>query len=36
VAANPLQDRLTIAVAQELQRALGGWVPPPSCEKEIV
>lgn len=36
VAGNPLQDRLTIAVAQELQRSLGGWVPPPNNDKEIV
>ncbi|XP_065338303.1 fatty-acid amide hydrolase 2-A-like isoform X2 [Cloeon dipterum] len=36
VAANPLQDRLTIAVAEELQKAFGGWVAPPSDEKETV
>ncbi|XP_059477837.1 fatty-acid amide hydrolase 2-A-like isoform X2 [Neocloeon triangulifer] len=36
VAANPLQDRLTIAVAQELERAFGGWTPPPADQKETV
>lgn len=30
VAANPGRDHLTIGVALELERAFGGWVPPPS------
>ncbi len=29
VAAGPGRDGLTIAVARELERAFGGWVPPP-------
>lgn len=28
VAANPRNDRLTIAVANALEREFGGWVPP--------
>ena len=28
VAAGPYQDRLTLAVAEELEREFGGWVPP--------
>ncbi|XKL67283.1 hypothetical protein PGB90_002774 [Kerria lacca] len=30
VVANPMQDRLCIAVAEELEKALGGWKPPPN------
>uniref|UniRef100_A0A6M2DUW9 Putative amidase n=1 Tax=Xenopsylla cheopis TaxID=163159 RepID=A0A6M2DUW9_XENCH len=33
VAANPGQDHLTIAMAQEMERAFGGWIPPP-CASE--
>jgi fatty acid amide hydrolase 2 len=29
VASTPGQDHLTLAVALELERAFGGWVPPP-------
>ncbi|XP_044735463.1 fatty-acid amide hydrolase 2-A-like [Chrysoperla carnea] len=32
IVANPLQDRLTIAVAKELEEIMGGWVPPPFQE----
>jgi fatty acid amide hydrolase 2 len=28
VVAGPNQDRLSIAVAEELQRLMGGWIPP--------
>ena len=28
VIAAPNQDRLCIAVAEELEKAFGGWVPP--------
>ena len=31
VAAGPGRDYLTIAVARELERVFGGWVPPPSA-----
>jgi hypothetical protein len=32
VVAAPFQDRLSIAVANELQTAFGGWTEPPSSE----
>ncbi|XP_057337021.1 fatty-acid amide hydrolase 2-A-like isoform X1 [Microplitis mediator] len=35
VVGNVGQDRLTIAVAREVERAFGGWQPPPSVEKEV-
>lgn len=35
IAANPLQDRLSIAVAQELEKQFGGWIPPPANEKIV-
>ncbi|MFO0592233.1 MAG: amidase [Polyangiaceae bacterium] len=28
IASNPHQDHLTMAVAEELERSIGGWVPP--------
>lgn len=28
IAANRYQDRLTIAVARELEKVFGGWIPP--------
>lgn len=28
VVGGPNQDRLTLAVAEELEKAFGGWVPP--------
>ncbi|CAB3366495.1 Hypothetical predicted protein [Cloeon dipterum] len=31
VVAGPNQDRLSIAVAEELQRLMGGWTPPGAC-----
>jgi hypothetical protein len=32
IVAAPFQDRLSIAVAKELQTAFGGWKDPPSSE----
>ena len=32
IVAGPFQDRLSIAVAKELQTAFGGWKEPPSSE----
>jgi hypothetical protein len=32
IVAAPFQDRLSIAVAEELQTAFGGWKEPPSTE----
>ncbi|KAF6208148.1 hypothetical protein GE061_016599 [Apolygus lucorum] len=32
VVAAPNQDRLCFAVARELAKQFGGWVPPPSCD----
>jgi hypothetical protein len=32
IVAAPFQDRLSIAVAKELQIAFGGWKEPPSSE----
>ena len=33
VAGVPGNDHVTIAVALELERAFGGWVPPPIAER---
>lgn len=30
------QDRLTIAVARELEKAFNGWVPPPTSPNKII
>jgi fatty acid amide hydrolase 2 len=30
VAGSNARDHVTIRVAQELERAMGGWVPPPA------
>lgn len=35
IVANPGCDHLTIAVAQEIERAFGGWQQPPSYEKMV-
>jgi len=35
VVAGPFQDRLSIAVAKELQTAFGGWKEPPSSENNV-
>jgi hypothetical protein len=33
VVAAPFQDRLSLAVAKEIEVAFGGWVEPPTSEK---
>ena len=35
IVAGPFQDRLSIAVAKELQTAFGGWKEPPSSENNM-
>jgi Asp-tRNA(Asn)/Glu-tRNA(Gln) amidotransferase A subunit family amidase len=33
VVAAPFQDRMSLAVAEEIEAAFGGWVEPPTSEK---